>query len=129
MLSVFWLLLMVLFQFPSKMVGEASEGDGSATLYLWYLAGLAAMTVLLEFYIVRHPELTDDGKGVDPYQFWWGLTTVALMVVAATASFWIDRNALYLLLLLMPLGWIEGSWMSRHEQTAGSPTGNHTPGT
>lgn len=110
MLNTAWLLLIVLFQFPTRMVGESQDGaNGSATLYLVYLAVVGFMTMGLAYYLGRHPELRspDAYPLSSPRQFRWGIATNAWILVAAVASIWLGGTALWLLLGLFVIGRVE----------------------
>lgn len=117
LLNSVWLLLIVLFQFPTRMVGESGDGNnGSATLYLLYLAVVGFTTMALGAYLARHPELRS--TAADPLgtraHFWDGLVTNAWILLAAVASIWMGGNALWLLLGLFVLGRIEDHQSRRH---------------
>ena len=105
-----WLLLVVLFQFPTRMVGESTSGDdGTATLYLAYLALVGFTTMALGTYLARHPELRST-QG-DPFgsraHFWGGIAANVWILVAAVVSIWWGSTALLLLLVLFAFGRIE----------------------
>jgi uncharacterized membrane protein len=118
LLNTAWLLLIVLFQFPTRMVGDSQDGgNGSATLYLVYLAAVGFMTMALAAYLTRHPELRSPeayplGSRV---QFQWGVVT-NVWILAAVASIWMGGNALWLLLGLFVIGRLEGRSVRAHRQ-------------
>ena len=119
LLNTAWLLLIVLFQFPTRMVGDSQDGgNGSATLYLVYLAAVGFMTMALAAYLTRHPELRSPtayplGSRV---QFQWGVVTNVWILLAAVASIWMGGNALWLLLGLFVIGRLEGRSVRAHRQ-------------
>lgn len=107
LLNTVWLLLIVLFQFPTRMVGDSPDtSNGSATLYLLYLSAVGFMTMALAAYLGRHPELREPTAYPlgSRSQFQWGVVTNAWILLAALASVWMGGNALWLLLGLAVIG-------------------------
>lgn len=110
LLNTVWLLLVVLFQFPTRMVGDTQDSsNGSATLYLLYLAVLGFTTMGLAAYLNRHPELRSPGAVPigSRTHFWWGIANNGWILLAAVASIWMGGNALWLLLGLFVIGRLE----------------------
>ena len=117
-----WLLLIVLFQFPSRMVGDSADpGNGSATLYLIYLTVLGFTTMGLGGYMNNHPELRDpDAVPVwTRTHFRWALVTNAWIAIAAVASIWLGGGALWLLLGLFVIGRAEDMQFKRQAASGG----------
>lgn len=110
LLNTAWLLLIVLFQFPTRMVGDSPDtSNGSATLYLLYLATVGFTTMALAAYLGRHPELRAPSAAPvgSRTHFLWGIATNAWILLAALASIWMGGNALWLLLGLFVIGRLE----------------------
>lgn len=118
-ISLVWLGLIVLFQVPTKLLGnDQNPNDGSATLYLIYLAVLGFATLAIPMYVRRHPALLDRRPTWTGRNEMWGIITYAYVAVAAVASIWLGQRALYLLLGLFVIGRLE-DWDSRRHPSGG----------
>lgn len=118
LISLVWLALIVLFQVPTKLLGtDQNDNDGSATLYLAYLAVLGFATMAIPIYIRRRPALLDKAPTWTSRNEMWGLITYTFVALAALASIWLGQNALYLLIGLFILGRIESADSKRHPAT------------
>lgn len=117
-----WLLLIVLFQFPARMVGDSTDpSNGSATLYLVYLAVLGFTTTGLGSYLNQHPELREPEAGpiwVGSH-FRWALVTNSWIAIAAVASIWLGGGALWLLMGLFVIGRAEDMQAKRQATAVG----------
>lgn len=107
-----WLLLVVFLQFPTEILGR-STAPGVATLYLLTLSLITWLGCALLIYLRRTPGLVEPGRLPRSDQAAWAAVTAAFMLVLAIFGLWAPSAALYGLLGLIPLGWIESYWVHR----------------
>jgi uncharacterized membrane protein len=102
-LLMLWALTIVFLPFPTALVAGASNNATTKVLYI----GTMTVTVLLlsgvEWFLRRHPELTDDDPegDLDPLD---GLVTALLLVVALVLSVAVPTLSYFPLLLLLAAG-------------------------
>jgi uncharacterized membrane protein len=114
-LGLLWLALIVLFQVPAKLIGtDSNQNDGSATLYLGYLALLGFSTLAIANHVRRHPRLLERPAKWTVRQEWWGVLTYVYVALCAVASIWLGQTAMYLLVGLFILGRFEAKDSQRH---------------
>lgn len=115
-ISLVWLGLIVLFQVPTKLLGnDQNPNDGSATLYLAYLAVLGFATMSIPMYVRRHPALLENTPNWTARNETWGLITYTYVALTAVASIWLGQSALYLLGGLFIIGRLEAVDSKRHQ--------------
>jgi len=115
-LNLLWLALIVLFQVPTKLLGnDTAPNDGAATLYLTYLAVLGFATMALAMYLSRHPHLLSAPPKWSARMEAWVIATYAYVALVAIASVWLGQSALWLLLGLVVFGRLEDADLRRRQ--------------
>lgn len=107
-----WLLLVVFLQFPTEILGR-STAPGISSLYLLTLSLITWLGCAMLIYLRRTPGLVEDGRAPKADQAGWAALTAAYMLALAVVGLWAPSAALWGLLGLIPLGWIESLWNRR----------------
>lgn len=102
-----WLLGIVFLQFPTNMLGHAGPEGGIISLYSLTLFALTALHIAVWFHLRRHPELLASERLVTGEQMAWGAATAGWLLLVAIVGLFAPDTALWLLLGLVVLGWLQ----------------------
>jgi uncharacterized membrane protein len=108
-LNGLWLLALVFLQYPTEALGRSGPDGGTLTLYAAVLAVLAWLGVLMTLYLRRTPGLVPADRLISTRQIKWTAATAGYMSALAVFALFAPEAALWALLGLVLLGWIE-SW-------------------
>ena len=102
-LQMFWAASIVFLPFPTALVASASDDPATKVLYFGTLVAAISAMAVTEWFLCRHPELTDaDPEGdLGPAS---GVTNAALTVVALGITLAAPSTSYFPLLLLLLAG-------------------------
>jgi uncharacterized membrane protein len=108
LLNMLWLAAIVFLPFPTSLIEHELDG-GFATLYICNLLAISALNLLIDNYLLHHPELTD-GQAIDETRehVMGSAFSVAALVIALIISFFSAAVGVWALLLLFPAQVIAG---------------------
>lgn len=122
-----WLLGIVFLQFPTNMLGHAGPDGGIITLYCLTLVTLALLNLLVWFYLRSHPALMPPERLVAGNQIVWGAATVVWLLLVAIVGIFAPESAMWLMLGLLALGWVELGIRRRQVSNATATTEDPPP--
>lgn len=117
-LNGLWLLALVFLQFPTEVLGQNGPDGGTLTLYAAVLAVLAWVGMLMSIYVRKSEDLIPANRQVSPLQIKWTALTAAYLSLLAIGALFAPNLALWALLGLVPLGWLESWQLARRRRTA-----------
>lgn len=102
-----WLLGLVFLQFPTEMLGRSPASSGAPVLYIATLATLSWLNIAMAVYLRNHSDLVPLERQVAPRQVWWVAVTAAYLTALALLAVVAPHAALWGLVGLVLIGWIE----------------------
>jgi uncharacterized membrane protein len=104
-----WLLALIFVQFPTEMIGRSGPQGGTATLYIGTLALVTWISIAMILYLKGVPGLIPVERQIPTVQVLWTSLTAAYLTAAALLGLFAPGAAMWALVGLAPLGWLE-SW-------------------
>ncbi len=117
-LNGLWLLALVFLQFPTEVLGQIGAEGGTLTLYAAVLAVLAWVGMLMSIYVRKSEGLIPTNRQVSSLQIKWTALTAAYLSLLAIGALFAPNLALWALLGLVPLGWLESWQLARRRRNA-----------
>ena len=114
-----WSGTIVFLAFPTALVAEAGEDSATKILYVGTMATTMLLLTLVEWYLRRHPEITDEDPvgDLDPKD---GLVNVVVLVLALVVMLALPTTSYLPLLLLLVAGPVAARW--RKAPSRGRPS-------
>lgn len=104
-----WALTIVFLPFPTALVAESSGDGATKVLYVGTLICSVLLIAIVEFYLRRHPELTDgDPEGdLDPVD---GIASITALLLALAIMLTTPATSYFPLLLLLASAPAAAGW-------------------
>lgn len=113
-----WLLGLVFLQFPTEMLGRSQASSGAPVLYIATLATLSWLNIAMAVYLRNHSDLVPLERQVAPRQVWWVAVTAMYLTALALLAIVVPHVALWGLVGLAVISWIEFFSRQRRPPTA-----------
>lgn len=111
-----WLLALVFLQFPTEMLGHSGSDGGIFTVYALTLAVLSWLGLAMVWEVRRTEGLVPRERQVTAFQAKWSIATALYLTVLAVMGLWWPQPALWLMLGLVVIGWVESWSLHRRRQ-------------
>lgn len=118
----FWLLALIFVQFPTEMIGRSGPDGGTATLYTGTMALVSWISIIMIIYLKRVPGLIPVERQIPTIQVTWAALTAGYLTALAFVGLFAPQVAMWALIGLLPLGWIESLQLARRAHESESPT-------
>lgn len=115
-----WLLALVFLQFPSEILGQVGPGGGVLTVYAGTLAVVTWVGVAMAMVLRAHPDIMPPERRVEDMQIRWAAITAGYLTLISLAGLVAPQPAIWGLLGLVPLGWLESWQMARTPPSGGA---------
>ncbi len=120
-LNGFWLAALVFLQFPTEMLGQAGPEGGIMALYAATMAIISFLGIGMSLYLRGKPDLIPPERLVPVVQLKWALVSAVYVALLALLGLFAPQAALWGLIGLAPLGWLQSWSMGRQPRDKESP--------